>query len=583
MTKRVAIYGGGVAGLSVAHELVERGGFDVHVYEKDTAVGGKARSQFLPGTGAAGRKDLPGEHGFRFYPSFYIHLIDTMSRIPFPADPSFAHVAKNLVASREGGIASSRDGRKLIEFPRRLPTAPWELFSTILEMVEALAAGPDLDDEDVPRFAWHMVKYLTSCRERREGQWEKLSWWEFVDGDRYSDTFKSLVRAIPRTMVAMDPKKGSARTIGNISMQFILEYTRADGDNDRTMNGPTDERWLEPWKAHLESKGATFHLGKGVAALRFDGTRITEGELADGTLVTADHHVLAVPLEVAHPLITPAIAAADPQLAAFRSLAVASNTAWMVGAQYFLKTDVPICEGHCFYPESAWALTSISQAQFWRRAGRAFEDRYGDGTVKGVLSVDVSDWETPSPFLGKAGQACSSRDEVLDEIWKQLKDGLNDKETVIRDDMVVARHLDANLDFTSGLPRNPTPLLVHPPGSWAKRPDASTRIPNLVLAGDYVRSTTDLATMEGANETARLAVNAILAAEGRSAEACQLWALDERESDLLAPFKWLDRQLYARGQDHVMDIVAPRRISATAIRAVTSLLRFLSMGFSVVT
>ena len=46
--------------------------------------------------------------------------------------------------------------------------------------------------------------------------------------------------------------------------------------------------------------------------------------------------------------------------------------------------------------------------------------------------------------------------------------------------------------------------------SWRLRPEAATAIPNLFLASDYVRTHTDLATMEGANEAARRAVNAIL-------------------------------------------------------------------------
>ena len=47
-------------------------------------------------------------------------------------------------------------------------------------------------------------------------------------------------------------------------------------------------------------------------------------------------------------------------------------------------------------------------------------------------------------------------------------------------------------------------------GSWALRPEATTAIPNLFLASDYVRTHTDLATMEGANEAARRAVNGLL-------------------------------------------------------------------------
>ena len=48
MTK-VAVLGGGVGGLSAAHELAERG-FDVTVYERRDEFGGKARSMDVPGT-----------------------------------------------------------------------------------------------------------------------------------------------------------------------------------------------------------------------------------------------------------------------------------------------------------------------------------------------------------------------------------------------------------------------------------------------------------------------------------------------------------------------------------------------------
>ena len=50
--RRVAVLGGGMAGLTAAHELAERG-FQVDVYEP-VALGGKARSIGVPGT-ARGR------------------------------------------------------------------------------------------------------------------------------------------------------------------------------------------------------------------------------------------------------------------------------------------------------------------------------------------------------------------------------------------------------------------------------------------------------------------------------------------------------------------------------------------------
>src|SRR5262245_64420487 len=89
MAMHVIVIGGGVAGLTAAHELSERGAA-VTVYERRPDWGGKARSQFVPGTAAGGRKPLPGEHGFRFYPRFYKHVIDTMHRIPVGGGRSVA-------------------------------------------------------------------------------------------------------------------------------------------------------------------------------------------------------------------------------------------------------------------------------------------------------------------------------------------------------------------------------------------------------------------------------------------------------------------------------------------------------------
>src|SRR5688500_2462907 len=85
---KVVVVGGGVAGMTVAHELAERG-FKVVVLERRDVLGGKARSIEVPpgglGGGAPGTTSdtppeatvpwVPGEHGFRFFPGFYKHVI----------------------------------------------------------------------------------------------------------------------------------------------------------------------------------------------------------------------------------------------------------------------------------------------------------------------------------------------------------------------------------------------------------------------------------------------------------------------------------------------------------------------------
>jgi uncharacterized protein with NAD-binding domain and iron-sulfur cluster len=551
----VIVIGGGVGGLTAAHELVERG-FKVDVYESRPAWGGKARSQPVAGSGTNGRRDLPGEHGFRFYPRFYKHVIDTMARIPTPTG---GKVVDHLRSTTESAIALV-DNDTWYRFYRKRVTRPFD----ILEALELFFQELDFDDGDIALFAAKILQFFTSSDARRLGEYEKISWWEFLEGDLYSPKFQRQLRAVPRTMVAMDPKRGSARTVGTISMQLILDYADTGVNNDRTMGGPTSEMWFDPWIAHLQALGVNLYPGTSIASLEVSGGAISGVKLANNTSVTADYYVLATPIDTTIGLLTPQIGALDPVLERLRTSNPDQLVSWMVGIQYFLYEDVPLVRGHTFYPDSPWALTSISQPQFWRDLG-LFRTRYGDGDVGGLLSIDVSDWNTPGVFIPKTAKECTPS-EVAKEIWEQLKAALNGSgpgEQILTDDLLHSWHLDDDLDYSGGTPPiNRSRLLVHPPGSWALRPDAGTAIPNLVLASDYVRTYTDLASMEGANEAARRAVNTILLRSASTAGPVRTWPLTE--PDRFTPWKHLDERLYQHGKPHLFEILGIRRAAQAA-------------------
>ena len=188
---------------------------------------------------------------------------------------------------------------------------------------------------------------------------------------------------------------------------------------------------------------------------------------------------------------------------------------------------MPIVHGHTIYIDSEWALTSISQAQFWPDVDLG---RYGDGTVQGILSVDVSDWDTPGGAPARWPRG-ARREEIRAEVWGQLTDHLNDAGQPVLDESgagLVPRSGDRvpqpdGGDQPRAAPDQHRRLVGRPP-------ERTTRIPNLMLAADYVRTNTDLATMEGANEAARRAVNAILDATGSPAPRCDMFASPSRRS-----------------------------------------------------
>src|SRR4029078_6346423 len=106
----------------------------------------------------------------------YKHAVDTMQRVP-----SFdgRTAADHLVPTTRVGFTQYGKRRFLIQsqFPRTGGDAG-TLLSDVL-----LAFGPiiGLSPEELAFFGARFWQILTSCEERRIGEYEKSTWWEFID------------------------------------------------------------------------------------------------------------------------------------------------------------------------------------------------------------------------------------------------------------------------------------------------------------------------------------------------------------------------------------------------------------------
>jgi 15-cis-phytoene desaturase len=521
--------------MSAAHELAERG-FDVTVYERQSIPGGKARSVGVPGSGQGGRRDLPGEHGFRFFPGFYKHVTDTMKRIPYGSKRVF----DNLVEASALSL-SVADNRPDMVVP--LARLPISIEDVVLGIRLLFGELPQLTLAEITHFGRRMLQFMTSCDERRYGEYEHMSWWEYINAEDFSDEYrKFLAVGLTRNLVAARAEEVNARTVGLILTQFLVSGEAAD----RLLNGPTNDVWIDPWLAHLESMGVVYHKNAMAEAIHMSGGRVGSVSVRmNGTVhnVTADHYVFALPVERLLPLLNPNVLAADPKLADLYGM----STSWMNGLQIFLDRDVPIVRGHTIYLDSPWALTSVSQAQFWPNFNLA---DFGDGTVRGILSIDISNFDNPGILYGKPGRECTEQ-EIFDEVLAQLTVSLNHEgKTVLDPDWIVDWFLDPSLVFSgSGGPTNEEALLINTAGSWNLRPRATTAIPNLYLAADFVKSYVDLATMEGANEAAREATNAILDRSNMwLTPRCRRWPLEEPA--IFLPSKTKDKLRWLLGLPH---------------------------------
>ncbi|MEJ2384652.1 MAG: NAD(P)-binding protein [Xanthomonadales bacterium] len=602
---KVIIMGGGVGGMTAAHELITRG-YEVEVYDLGDLPGGKAKSMYH-GSAVGPNGRLPAEHGFRFFPGWYKHIDDTMKRTPYAFDEAVDNVFDNLTEVDEVGFASFDHPPLLMRsrFPKTV--------QQMIEMIRQMFDHPTIHFEpgEVEFFGARLWQILTSSHRRRLAVYEKVGWWEFIEAENKSEDYKKYLANLPRTLVAADPHTVSTKTNGDVFLQMLLDMGPGSSSVDRVLMGPTNEMWLFAWLKYLLKEGVRYYINAEVTEILADGkgvsgatvvrtrdpivdtsdpdneyrmARITDigryGILASedvpGQRVDArgDHYIAAMPVEAFAPLAgkpntskelgksnATGLMRLDPSLESITALA--ESVDWMSGCLFYLKSGSPSLKGHTVYVDPDTALTSIFQKQYWKGIDMS---QYGDGQTADILSMDISDWTKGKGRRGTTLDRYPSRKDVEEDTWANVLDSfahapapfpLNPEN---RHDCFLDPAIQMLDDPAPDEPTmtNRTPLLVNKVNTWSLRPEAFTRIRNFYIASDYVRTYTDLATMEGANEAARRAVNALLERDGSKKKLCKLWQL--HEPDILAIARWWDGRRFDKSLPYKEYLPWPLRI-----------------------
>lgn len=505
--KTVIIIGGGVGGLTVAHELAERGGYNITIYEKNTVLGGKARSMMS-------KEGFPGEHSVRTVSLTYYHLQDTLRRIPFGNNKT---VFENIVRLPAGS-------RKFLLFEKHDPVIlpcyfPWTLkgIKEVTSFIKSMAKI--VPYKEILSFVYKLAKAGMMCPERRFDVLENMTWDDYLQVADKSAAFRYYLHRLPEFY---DAARGNANAK---SMSMLIEKAlflplihpiASQYSTHDVFNAPSSDAFINPWVAYLQKLGVTIRTQCEAQSFSVhDGKVKSITMLIDGKLqeITADIYVFAVPAEIMAKLAnTESIKTQIPSLAHLDKLHTEASS----GIQFFnMNSDNQrFPKGWTAFLDSPWTIVGLYQSK------AIWPDYELQPPVKGVLTLTWSNFDVPGVVYNKPAKECTA-EEIKEEVLAQVR---MHKGTEFMDDLNIhSWHIDPEIVFAPNngpVLAHKAPLFVQFPGTYQYQPDAFTEADNLFLAADYVRTTYDLTTMEAANEAGRRAVNAILVSTNSPSNLC---------------------------------------------------------------
>jgi hypothetical protein len=495
--KTVAIFGAGIAGLSLAHELSSLG-YAVSVYEATGQAGG------FSGSARVDEDHIPSGYSWHGMGHWYHNTFDVMKKIPAGAKGSLYDQS----LSRPVDIGIFPDGTEARFFDQGFRSIP-RMFR--------------MNRVDFAKWFYLMLKTWTS-NERSQVRYAGLSaaksWQPLLAGTAHSTWISCF-----GPWIGSDWSRVSLHSAGDFFRKHLVTkgrhrhqadqdgpaWTHGAGDGWLSLKGPSKEYWFDPWVAHLQQNGVRFFWEKTLTKLEFDGTRIVSAYCGEEK-IAAEIYALAIdPFSTAEILSrTPALEK-QQVLKRFKALIYDGPHAQVSFRLAFAEAiKFPRKRAAMVVSDSEFNLTLLAADQVWGR-----EVDLGRG-VASLWTGTCCASGIPGRIYGKTAVNCTE-EEFIEEIKAQIfhcgaldqlvKDanggrGLKDFSLVkvaVWPERERSRAGEKPLQPKWGTTTNTQPYL----------PDQRTPVVNLFLAGAHTRTQAQGWCIEGAVESGRRAAQAI--------------------------------------------------------------------------
>lgn len=452
--KKVAVLGGGLAGLGAAAILGERG-YQVTLYEKRTTLGGKLTSFPIK----IGEEEVFISHGFHAFFRHYYNLNHFLDRLGLRQN--FRAIEDYVILDPSG---------EALRFGELERTPVLNLLAMAQKGFfrwQDILFGPAKD---------HLGVFLEYDPERTFRELDHLSFADFAKVAALPPRLKLAFNTFSRAFFADE----HLLSLAELVKCFHFYYLGHDGG--LVYDFPTQDYevgLLTPIRRHLEQHGVQLRLGRAVGKLgKTDDGFMVDGERYDQVVVATDVVGARAILESAPGL--------EPLHDTFRSLRPGQRyVVWRLWLDRDVRQGLPVF----VITDRVVMLDAVAIYHRLEDESRAWVEQHG-GAI-----LELHSYAVPDRIVDEA----AIRHQLLAELatfFPELKQA-----------HLLHQHLEIRRDFTA----------FHV-GLHERRPGTQSGVPGLHFAGDWVKLPFPAMLMEAAFASGVVAANQILSQDNLQKE-----------------------------------------------------------------
>nr|QBK93067.1 MAG: flavin-containing amine oxidase [Pithovirus LCPAC403] len=524
MNIKISILGGGISGLSVAHNLSIKGFKDITIYEKNANTGGMARSNRLMKNELDKR---PFNYSWRVLGKGYYNLRAILRKILTKGgtvEDLFVDMSKHWVIINNEIVKMDTSISTILKFYGHLKSF---CFDDFLKISNAYLYS------------------VTACDERIDTH-DNETWSSFI-GSLSQDARMMMVDSCG-PIFGVDYHKVNATSI----LTTLNTVSAFIPGHNQILSTTWDTGVFQPWEDALKKRGVKIRLKTSVDKIDVKDDEI-EGFIADGERIKSDIYFICLPVEQAHNLLKQSRLERSLSLLRINGKQLMTNLTVYFEERIYMKG-----EGTGIYlPQSPWKLIIQPCGEVWK------ENIYRKYGVGDIWFIGICCSECLGILHEKSFSNCSI-EEATSEVLCQIRSyGLDKHLTtssgkkfseveILETKMWETFYDDALNRISTTEPKFSTNVNTLKYSPIPRCPEIS----NAYFATAYCKTSRRTFLMDNCAEAAGIACNAFFDDLNSDVERVKIYETKPRFS-ILKPLRALDRVLFTNNISHIRKICHP--------------------------